>query len=289
MIVIYQMAKVASMAWTEAARNAPLGSPHEPVHIHYLTARNFRALEDILTSPRGWNGIANPLVATHILRKGKQMAPVIEAARAQGGAMRLVTGMRDPVARSLSLLAFFADFCGRAGDRLSARDGADADDVCAYLEQLWRSVISGKRPDGGFDQLLWHMTASYRTWFGDELETVFGIDIMSMPFPSGGGAQRMRHGHVDLLAYRVEDMHPDAAAHGALAEAATEFLEVSKFALPAVNTASTRRSYPLYAQVAAQFALPAALLDSIYDVPCVKHFYTAAEIAGFRRQWGGGS
>ncbi len=126
MILIYQMAKVASMAWTEAARGAPLGSATEPVHVHYLTAQNLLTLDTIMASPRDRNGIAHPLVATHIARKGRQMAPVIEAARAHGEAMRIVTGMRDPVARSLSLLSFFADFCGRAGDRLSARDGAEA-------------------------------------------------------------------------------------------------------------------------------------------------------------------
>src|ERR1700734_3541778 len=152
MIIVHQMAKVASMAWVEAARLAGT----EPEHTHFLTGRNLEYIAALLQSTEEpENTIVNPLMARTILRKGQRGATALGAARQRDQDIRVITGMRDPVARSVSVLSFFADFCGHSGQRLSARDGADADVVCAALAELWRRVLAGTPPAGGFDPLIW--------------------------------------------------------------------------------------------------------------------------------------
>jgi hypothetical protein len=279
------MAKVASMAWVEAARPAVERMGAAPVHAHFLTEPNLQAIAEILAAPPEENTIANPLIARVVVRKGRQGMAQIEVARQRKQEILVVTGMRDPVARSLSLLTFFADFCGHTGGALSARDGASADAVCAVLGELWRAVLAGAEPAGSFERLVWRMIGAYRNWFSEELGAVFDVDIFSAPFPPGGGAQRLSARGVDVLAYRAEDMTPGAPARRALQDAAESFLGAPNFALPEVNTAATRRSYPLYTQTRERFRLPAATLDAIYDVPAVTHFYRAHEIAEFKARW----
>jgi hypothetical protein len=285
LIVVHQMAKVGSLAWVEAARPLAARGGAAPLHTHYLTAANMEAIEAIVSMSGAANTIVHPLVGREVARRGRKATGPIEAARAAGETIWVITGMRDPVARSISLVSFLADFCGHAGGELSAREGASAEAVCAFLAELWRSVLAGTEPAGSFERLAWRVMGAYRTWFDEELAAVFGLDIFAAPFPPGGGAQRMRGPGVELLAYRAEDMAADAPARRALQMAAETFLGTPDVALPQLNTAATRRSFPLYLQTRERFALPAAALDAIYDAPAVRHFYSPAEIAAFKARW----
>jgi len=287
LIVVHQMAKVGSMAWVEAARPAGRKAGAEPLHVHYLTRPNLRAIAAILAVSGEENTIVNGLIGRTIVRKGERAIVAIEAARRRGETIRVITGMRDPIARSISLVSFLADFCGHAGGALSARDGASAEAVCAFLGGLWRAVLAGEEPAGSFERLAWRMIGAYRNWFDEELAAVFDLDIFAAPFPSGGGAQLLSAAGVEALVYRAEDMTPGGATGQALQNAAKAFLEAPDFAWPQVNTAATRRSWPLYRETQESFRLPAASFDEIYDASAVKHFYSADEIAAFKVRWGG--
>ncbi len=282
MIIVHQMAKVASMAWVEAARLTGA----EPEHTHFLTERNLQHIAAILQAPPQENTIVNSLMVRTILRKGQRGTAGIGTARELGRAIRVITGMRDPVARSISILSFFADFCGHARRPLGARDGANADVVCAALAELWRLVLAGTPPAGSFDRLMWLLIGSYRTWFDEELQAVFDVDLFARTsFPVEDGAQRLHGRGVEILVYRAEDLLPQAPARQSLLEAAQTFLGTPAITLPQINTAETRRSYPLYTQTRERFRLFPGMLDEIYDVPVVRHFYTAGEIAAFKSRW----
>ena len=181
MILVYQMAKVASIAWVEGARNQGLSS----IHVHYLTDRSLSWLEELLQPNSPDDTIVNPLMLRHVVRSGRAAVAEIAAARARGERIQVITGIRDPVARSLSLLFFFADFCGHRNRRLNARSGAGPEDTCRFLRELWEKVLAGSMPAGRFEQLLWFMMGSYRDWFTSELQAVFGLDIRSSGFPRG--------------------------------------------------------------------------------------------------------
>jgi hypothetical protein len=282
MIIVHQMAKVASMAWVEAARLTGA----EPEHTHFLAEHNLQHIASILQAPPEENTIVNPLMVRTILRKGRRATASIGTARELGQEIRVITGMRDPVARSVSILSFFADFCGHTSRPLSARDGAKVEAVCTALTDLWRQVLADTPPAGTFDRLMWYLIGSYRTWFNDELQTVFDVDLFSRtPFPLTDGAQRLHGRGVDILVYRAEDLLPQAPARRALLEAAQTFLGAPSITLPEINTAATRRSYPLYTQTRELFRLPPAMLDGIYDLPVVRHFYSAGEILAFKARW----
>ncbi len=285
LIVVHQMAKVASLAWVEAARETARRGGGVPQHAHYLTADALAAVEAIVQATGDAQTIVNLLIVRSIARKGRAAAAAVARARAEGRPIAVISGMRDPVARSISLVSFLADFCGHADGGLSGRDQASAEAVCAFLHGVWEAVLTGREPAGSFERLAWRMVGAYRTWFDEELRAVFAIDIFSAPFPSGGGAQRLSAPGMEALIYRAEDMTPGAPAGRALQKAAGTFLGTPNLVWPQLNTAATRRSYPLYLQTRERFRLPAASLESIYDAPAVRHFYSAEEIAAFKARW----
>lgn len=281
MILVYQMAKVASIAWVEGARNRGLA----PVHMHYLTDRSLSWLEELLLPHTPDDTIVNPLMLRHVVRSGRTAAAEVAAARARGERIQVITGMRDPVARSLSLLFFFADFCGHRNRRLNARSGASPEETCRFLRESWEDILAGSMPAGRFERLLWFMIGSYRDWFTAELQTVFGLDIRSTAFPAAVGAQRLAGPVSEALVYRAEDIPVRASGHVQLCNCADSFLGTSGWSFPEINSGRTRRSAALYEQTLSQFRLPASMLDAIYGAESVAHFYRPAEIALFRDRW----
>jgi hypothetical protein len=281
MILVYQMAKVASMAWVEGARRRGI----EALHAHFLTPARLEALEELLAPGREQQTIANPLMVRQVLRSGHAAVTELVLARVRGEDIRLVTGVRDPVARSLSLLFFFADFCDHTERPLSLRGGVQATDLCRFLEESWQAVLDGEAPRGSFERLLWIMIGAYRTWFDDELRESFGIDALGSDFRIANGARRYSSGNAQLLLYRAEDMPRPGVAASPLCAAADEFLGTSGWTFPELNTAATRRSAPLYAQTSAAFRLPSAMLEQIYEAPAVNRFYNTEDIAGFKKRW----
>ena len=145
LIVVHQMAKVASLAWVEAARPTAKRGGGVPLHTHYLTERNLAAVEAIVNAAGGANTIVHLLVVRTIARKGRAAAAAV--AQAAGGRRADRRDRRHAlVARSISLVSFLADFCGYASGPLSARDEASPVAVCAFLHgrEIWDAVLMGR-------------------------------------------------------------------------------------------------------------------------------------------------
>lgn len=281
MIIVYQMAKVASMAWVDGARRQGMRA----LHAHYLAPANLDALEALLAPGRDEQTIANPLMVRQVMRSGLAAVAELTQARERGEKIRLVAGVRDPVARSLSLLFFFADFCDHTERRLSLRGAAQAQDLCGFLEELWQAVLEDTAPSGSFERLLWMMIGAYRSWFNSELRATFGIDALASDARAANGVWRASTGDAELLLYRAEDMPAPGNADSPMCAAADAFFGTTNWTFPELNTAATRRSAQLYAQTRAAFRLPASTLDRIYDVAEVRHFYAGEEIAGLKARW----
>jgi hypothetical protein len=286
MIIVHQMAKVASLSWVEALQSAAPAFA-APMHSHFIVKRNLDRLAEVLAMSGECQTISNRLIPRDILRKGRAAAGAIAGTRAEGGAVRLICGIRDPVARSLSLYSFLTDFCGHNRRTLTGRDaGASVQAALETLRCAWESVYSGDEPDHSFEWLLCRMVGLFRTWFTEELLEPLGVDVRSSHIPERGGALRVRRGNVDVLVYRVEDMSPDAPAYDSLRAAAADFVEMPLPEWPMINRAESRqRSQQFNENVLREFRLPAPLLDIIYGEPIVSHFYRAEEIAAFRAHW----
>jgi hypothetical protein len=285
MILVYQMAKVGSQSWVEAAKPAPAARDSAPLHCHFVMPTNRERLETVFRWPAARQTVANMMFPRDLVRSGAAAWERIEAARHDRQAVRVLSGMRDPVARSVSILLFMRDFYGHVSRPLNPRVGVDAGYMIECLQENWKFVLERREPDQSFEWLLWYLTGVYRSWFAEELGAAFGIDVLDGSFQRQEGAQRIRTAGADIFVYRFEDMTPEAPGHARLLEQASAFLEVPLSELPNVNTSSTRRSRELSSEVRRRFRLPADMLDAIYGEPIVRHFYSDGEIEAFKKRW----
>jgi hypothetical protein len=221
----------------------------------------------------------------NLLRLATSVWEQLESAQRRRERIRVVSGMRDPVARSISLIVFMCDFYGHVSRPLSPRTDVSPDYVIAALQENWRLVLERREPEATFEWLLWYLTDGFRSWFSDELGAAFGVDVLKSEFRRPESMQRMSTSSADIFIYRVEDMFPEAVGYDPLLAQASTFLETTFTAFPNVNTSSTRRSRALSAEVRRQFWLPDAMLDAIYSEPVVQHFYDPDEILAFKKQW----
>jgi hypothetical protein len=285
-IVVHQMAKVGSRSWVEAAKPPAGRMEAMPLHCHFVMPHNRETIAAAYRDPAKQQTIANMLLPRNMLRSGAAAWAEIEGARARGEVIRVITGIRDPIARSISFAVFMADFYGHTTLPLSPRAPMSADFAIDFLQKNWKAVLDGQTPDSTFEWLLWFVTGAYRTWFDDELLAAHGIDLRATPFERGAGVQHVRGGLAEILAYRAEDMLPSSRGHDGLLQQARAFLGTEITEFPSVNTSHTRRSSALSDELRRRFSLPDDMLDAIYDDATVRHFYSRDEIGEFRRRWG---
>ena len=286
MIFVYQMSKVGSQSWVRAIAGGATSGGRRPRHAHFIVPKNLARLREIdaLTGDR--QTVDNMFLLRIMLRNDVASRSFVDDARRRNETVRVLSGMRDPVARSLSIVHFFADFLGDKSRALDRRHGGDAADTVVATLDGWQAALSGREPEDSFAALIAFLIGAYRTWFTDELEATLGVRLGERAFPAAEGAELLLHDGVEALIYRVEDMCPDAPAHRALLERASDFLGIALSALPEINTAAGRRSFPRYQAARALLRLPRPMLDAIYDHPVVTHFYSEGEIAALKARWG---
>ena len=281
------MLKVASRSWLEAVRPAAAQEGAAPVHVHFMNDRTLDMLSGLRHVPDKHQTIANQFMLRDLLRKGAATRVAIDQAIARGETIRVVSGMRDPVARSLSLVHFFADFYGDTSRKLTQEQGGEPADMARAVVEFWQMALEGIEPADSFGRLLSFLIGAYRNWFSEELGAVLGVCLGQESFPVGAGAECLEGRHAKVLLYRLEDLAPQTPSFNGLLARASTFLDAPLASLPQVNTAASRRSFTRFEATHAALCLPPYMLNAIYDDPVVRRFYTAAEIDGFRRRWGG--
>ncbi len=118
-------------------------------------------------------------------------------------------------------------------------------------------------------------------WFDEQVKSVFGIDVYaeSLDFQTGGHV--IRGDDISILLQRVED--PEELR----LQAVRSFTGFSDLELPRLNVGSDKAYKDAYDSFRKTFRPPADLVDRVYQSRFSTHFYTAAEIAGFKDRWFG--
>jgi Putative capsular polysaccharide synthesis protein len=285
MLFVHQMSKVASHAWLLAAKETLKTDDAQILHCHFMVPSNRERMTTAVKGPSAVPTISNMVMLNETLRRGAAAWERVLSARQTKAPVRVITGMRDPVARSISIIMYMADFLGHVNRALNPRVALTPEYVIEYLRENWRLVLEREEPQASFEWLLWYLTGAYRTWFAEELQTAFGVEVQQGRFDFARGCQRISTPTLDLLVFRVEDMQPAAPAYRALLTEASAFLQAPLQAFPTANTSSARRSREVSEAVRARFSLPGGMLREIYDNPVTRHFYTEQEIANLVARW----
>jgi hypothetical protein len=254
-VLVYQMAKVGSTSVVRALR----GSRPRPrvFHVHTLTAGGVAAMEHFYRHA----GVPALPAAGHLL-----VSRYLRVQLARGlapGRWKVVTMVRDPIARNLSLIF-------QLGRRLIPDFEAHCD--AGRLDPVEIVERFARRYPAQVDCL---------RWFQDELATVFGVNPFAHSFDHAAGFQAYRGPTVDVLLIRTEDL--DRCGEVAL----RGFLGLGGFRRRRANVGLHRSNGRRYAELLARLRLPADYVDRVYDDARVRHFYTADELNRFRTRWCG--
>ncbi|MEX0853312.1 MAG: hypothetical protein WD036_08545 [Bauldia sp.] len=283
LILVLQMAKVASMSWYEAVCRACPGA-----QVYHLNLINPRLVSEIraLWAQTGPSQTVRNLA---LVRRGDglpdpEFEGALHRARAGNQPIKIVSAIRDPIDRSISALFFWADFFGHRRLRLSHRDDPTVDSLLAYFVDSWRSALDGLTVADTFDQCLQWEFVRYRDWFEREITEVFSIGLEGIEFDFGECCLRARSGATELVCTRFEDLGGGLATRAVLnSVAATIGAPIEE--LPRVNATDNRRARDLYRAFRQQVKLPQDVIEAVYSPPILAKFYRSDEIQRMRRRW----
>lgn len=216
---------------------------------HFLGAGHERA--------RALNRRAGAALPLH-MHLERRLRPLIGE---EGGArLKVVTLVRDPVARDLSTI-FQSPW-------LFGLDPSDANGASR--------LVARRVEEGAFCE-------TWLRWFDEELTAVFGADPAApdaAPFDRERGVGLFSGRHADLLVLRTERLD-------GLAAPLSDF--VGRPVAPGrENARSGRKGSEAYAALRDGLTAPRAALEAIYGSPWARRFYTEEERDGFIRRWSGG-
>ncbi len=254
-VLVYQMAKVGS---STVVRSVRASRPRRWVfHVHTLTPSGIAAMEQFYRHA----GVPSLPAAGHLLVSRYLRDQLVRGLAP--GRWKVVTLVRDPIARNLSLIfqlgrRLVPDFEARCDTgRL------DPIEILERFEHCYPAQVDCMR------------------WFRDELDAVFGVNPFAQSFHRAAGFQVYRGPSVDVLLMRTEDL--DRSAEGAL----RGFLGLGEFRWHRANVGVRKTNGRRYTGVLAGLRLPVEFVDRVYGNPLVQHFYSADELDRFRTRWCG--
>lgn len=256
-VIVYQMGKVGSSSVV-----AGLEASHfEVFQVHVLThdwISKVEAQYEKASRDHNRGIIDEHLLASMFLRRWLDRG-------FDGKRARVVTLIRDPVARNMS--SFFQGF------------PIYFSEIAAQFrkENLGYEAKVAKLIDLFLNEFQEHDTPL--NWFDVHFKPAFEIDVFAQPFPHDQGFMRYQSDNCDAILLRLEDLR--RVGNSAL----SVFLGGTAFELKDANVASEKTYADAYDQFKNDIRLPAAYLDRMYDSKFSRHFYTADEIARFRRRW----
>jgi hypothetical protein len=252
LVLVYQMGKVGSITLQRSLRRF---MPEKPVlHTHVINPANYR--ERIKPYRPMIRRASHPNLAI-----SRQLLKVIRRPDFPSFRWKIVTGVRDPVARDISL--FFQQLYRYRPDFIR-RYKAGRDTVDKLVDSFGQRFYTAPNP---FD------------WFNIEPKTVFGYDVFAEEFPKTAGFCIGSHRNVEVLTYRLENLNRVAQT------AFCRFFGFKSFELKNANVGQQKIYAAIYQAFKQQIELPDAYLDARYNHPFTRHFYTDEEISKFQARW----
>lgn len=272
-ILIYQMGKVGSTSIDFTLRRCDL--PNPIYHIHQLTANgidwNIRHYRDLLikNSPDiirdDHTRVYNHLYFKYVLRQYRSshaLRQKIEENR-DDIPWKIITLVRDPIMREIS--DFFFSFHRHPGLVGKKGQGLNAHAL---------RILPGELADRLDNPHSWVLT-----WFDEEFQKVFGIDVYAFPFDHESGYTIIESGNISLLIIQLESLSR------CFTPAMSRFLDLPGLELINQNTARQKSYYDTYQYILQHLTLDPQLCRYVYQSKLAAHFYTPGQIRDFTQKW----
>jgi hypothetical protein len=244
-IFVYTMAKVGT---TTISRNLN----HRCEHVHFLSETTLRR------NFFQWDA-KNPPWRPGRLPLGLVARQRIHSALFQLRRRRVITLIRDPVARNCSLLfEFLVNLMHRHLLEIHSFTN-----TAELVDDYYRFFVRRDLPVH---------------WFDEEFKPVTGIDVFDHPFDKEEGWGIIRRGNIEVLLLTLEKISLNE-------KRIQDFVGDSAFRLESRNVGSSKWYSDLYEAFRERFTLTAEESSMLYSSKTMKHFYTEEMIDQFRRKW----
>ena len=256
-ILIYQMGKVGSSSVYRSLKHA--GIPNSIFHVHQLSDKGIERKEKWL---KYHNALDIPWVVEDLLYI-KKFKESIETNRSKFQ-WKIITMTREPI--SVKLSAFFENIEVYGHEVFDPPKKINIDKTIDYLMRNTFGVYDVEKD-------------YYCTWFDEELKTVFGIDVYTVPYDFTRGYSIITKENVSVLVMRLEDMGRS------FQQAMAYFLKVPNIELIKDNTADRKSYWNEYRTVLEKIVISAEVFDLIYSSRYARHFYPTGEREKSREKW----
>lgn len=186
-----------------------------------------------------------------------ELPRLISQMRNWGKQVRMIVGVRDPIARSLA--TFMQMF---THDYLS-----DYNLSRSIEENAWAKMESQLEKDWLFSR-----------WFDNELNKVTGIDVYEYPFDKERGYTWIKERGIEILLYKMEQMNEIVDVLG-------EFVGSPGLVLVNKNVGKEKQYRYIYEELKNRIKIPVEVIEQQYQSPKFLHFYTEEEKERFMRLW----
>ncbi|MEQ5829014.1 hypothetical protein J3456_16850 [Sulfitobacter sp. NFXS29] len=176
----------------------------------------------------------------------RKASRLLNSTRLRGEPIRIVTGVREPIARNIS----------------------------AYFQTMPSDLSSIESINDVHQEFLAfgaHYTPMF--WFDLELKRHFGVDVYAHEFDKERGYSVIRDAGVEVFVYRMENLDNAILALG-------NFLERPEVKLKASNMASGKPIGATYSAFRKSFVPPKGLRADLYESRYFSHFYDDSD-----RRW----
>lgn len=274
-VLIFQMGKVGSQTVRASLEALQLDRPL--YFTHYLTGPYLVASED---DRKKYFGTPKQ----HRLRQAWQsqyLQKRIAKDLKRGRRWKVVTLVRDPIARDISMFFQGLDFeLLHPPDHYRVRsdfvDPTSPDfELEADLERpdvLIERFLDSTREDG---------PTSCVGFFDVQMEPIFGIDVFETPFSPSRGFHIYRGEAADVLLIRLESLNQCAP------QAFKDFLDIDDFVLRNANVSENKDYAAVYRRFKESISLPRDYVSRVYSSKFMRHFYSPEEIEKFSAKWCG--
>lgn len=237
--LVYQMGKVGSS--TVARTLDGLCTPGPVIRVHSLNPE--KVAEDVKTLRSNLGYLREHVVTSSALVR-KQL---------DWGQFpcSVITLTREPVGRAVSFA--FQDW---------KRQLPEVEDIRELKPDRMIELVMEKLKPGS-------LHANPGQWFERELKSVFGIDVMAVPYDFDQGYVNIRSGPVSLLVIRMEDLNDSLEA--GLADLYD--LDPQHVRMRRSNVGENKEYAGLMAEVKERLVIPPSMSDRIWGTAYASHFY----------------
>lgn len=244
-ILVYQPGKVGSRSIYETLKE--MG--YNAYHVHNLC--NLDGMEQYVRET-----YPNPEYSLKEIGRGRTIRALIDNS-SDNTVWNVITMVRDPIARHVSAVFEL---------------------LPQVLSDFDTNVLGEQATIEKIQQLAMSLPEGMMSWYEEQLQPVFGIDIYVTPFPHNKGYQIYKNKKTRLLLIRLEDLNTIAAS------AFQEFLDIPDIQLQRKNTGEDKKYGDMYAEFR-KLKFPIEYINQFYNNRFSQHFYDKIKIEGFRKKW----